>query len=447
MTIREYLLGIPSSRPACLSETEKIRFSDLVETSLRLPDTVTRPRIALRFKKTELAIRALSALDGRVQALMLLPSSLDSVTSATLVERAQCDWVISDMDLGQALGKVPILHWDELSGSPFVPATPMRTDWILCTSGTTAEPKLVRYCLESLIQTTKLDPARSADVRWGLLYDYARFAGLQVLLQSLLSGATLLSPEFNSSHAEQVRFLSQQACTHLGGTPTLWRKLLMTPEFDQLRLRHATLGGEIADDRLLKILRERMPETGIRHIYASTEAGVGFSVNDGYAGFPADYLNSSQQGAQLKISEGRLFIRRTGEQASYLNQDTNIQEPDGFIDTGDLVEVSGDRVNFLGRASGVINVGGNKVHPEVIEQVLLDHKDISMARVYARDSPITGSLVMADVVAAEGVEDYTALKQSVESHCQAFLQRYQRPVAIHVVNGIAITEAGKMRRY
>ena len=38
-----------------------------------------------------------------------------------------------------------------------------------------------------------------------------------------------------------------------------------------------------------------------------------------------------------------------------------------LLDTQDLVRVEGERVYFLGMASGAINVGGNKVNPEEVE--------------------------------------------------------------------------------
>ncbi len=447
MTVAEHLLGIPPSRRAWQDEADAGRFSDLREIRWRLPDAVPQPRIALRLKSVASAIRVLCAFDGRVQALVLLPPSLDEMTSARLAERARCDWVISDVDSGPALGGVPVLRCAALSGYSGSAAAPMPTDWIHCTSGTTAEPKLVRHNLASLTRTSRLDPQRSTDVRWGLLYDYTRFAGLQVLLQSLLSGATLLAPEMDWALEARIRFLSTHGCTHLGGTPTLWRTLLMTPEFDQLRLRQLSLGGEIADDRLLALLRSRMPGAGIRHIYASTEAGVGFSVNDGRAGFPAKYLGDFLPDVKLKISDGRLFVGRAGTGAApYLDAPDDAIDADGFIDTGDLVEVCGDRVMFLGRASGVINVGGNKVHPEAVERVLLEHAGVAMARVYARANPIAGALVMADIVAGAGYEDAAALTQSVLRHCEARLDRHQRPAMLRVVERIGATAAGKMSR-
>src|SRR2546428_11233925 len=73
-------------------------------------------------------------------------------------------------------------------------------------------------------------------------------------------------------------------------------------------------------------------------------------------------------------------------------------DQEGFVDTGDIVERRGDRYYFLGRRSGVINVGGLKVYPEEVEAVINRHPAVRMSYGRARRSPITGSLVAADVV-------------------------------------------------
>jgi acyl-coenzyme A synthetase/AMP-(fatty) acid ligase len=74
--------------------------------------------------------------------------------------------------------------------------------------------------------------------------------------------------------------------------------------------------------------------------------------------------------------------------------------PTGFVDTGDIVERRGERYYFVGRKDGVINVGGHKVRPEEVEAVLNCHPGVRMSFVRGRKSPITGAVVVADVVAS-----------------------------------------------
>src|SRR5215469_7789308 len=62
----------------------------------------------------------------------------------------------------------------------------------------------------------------------------------------------------------------------------------------------------------------------------------------------------------------------------------------GWVDTGDLVELRGDRYFFMGRRGGIINVGGQKVHPEEVEAVINRHPAVHSSLVKARKSPVMG---------------------------------------------------------
>ncbi len=68
--------------------------------------------------------------------------------------------------------------------------------------------------------------------------------------------------------------------THLTGTPSHWRRALMSPAIARIAPRYVRLSGEIADQAVLDRLKVQFPDAAIGHAYASTEAGVGFEVTD-----------------------------------------------------------------------------------------------------------------------------------------------------------------------
>jgi acyl-CoA synthetase (AMP-forming)/AMP-acid ligase II len=72
-----------------------------------------------------------------------------------------------------------------------------------------------------------------------------------------------------------------------------------------------------------------------------------------------------------------------------------LADADGFVDTGDMVELRGERYHFVGRRGGVINIGGLKVHPEEVETVINRHESVRMSRARSRRSPITSAIVVA----------------------------------------------------
>ncbi|MEO0358842.1 MAG: AMP-binding protein, partial [Pseudomonadota bacterium] len=292
----------------------------------------------------------------------------------------------------------------------------------------------------------KLNSARGAANRWGMVYEYGRFAGLQVLLQSVLSGAVLITPDLSDPLETQIAFLADQDCTHLSATPTLWRKIIMTRGHDTIPLQQVTMGGEIADDRILAAAKATYPQARVVHIFASTEAGVGFSVADGLAGFPEQFLTDPPAGVGLHIHDDQLYVRNTDVQAKYLNSDVSFADADGWVSTGDSVTRKDGRVYFLGRANGVINVGGNKAHPEEIERILRDHDAVAAVRIYAKSNPFTGALVAADVVLRDPNADQKEARTAILDYAKTRLIKHEVPQLLKFVDGFDTNAAGKMIR-
>ncbi|WP_214000073.1 hypothetical protein [Arsukibacterium sp.] len=146
---------------------------------------------------------------------------------------------------------------------------------------------------------------------------------------------------------------------------------------------------------------------------------------------------------QLKVDQQQhLWLKGP---ATFAPELANRVDADGFLNTEDLVELTADRVLFLGRASGVINVGGNKVHPEQVEQVVLQVPGVAACRVYAKSSSILGQLVMAQLVATQDT-DITELVARVTQHCQRQLQRHQIPIKFQLVAALPLAGSGKQAR-
>lgn len=321
------------------------------------------------------------------------------------------------------------------------PLEGIATRWSIATSGTTGEPKWYSHTFESLASSAKYSN-NLQELCWALLYQPFRFAGLQVVLQALLSGADLLDAVEYEPIA-LTSLLIKHEVTAISATPSLWRQLLMTGQLSALNLRHITLGGEIADQSVLDKLSRLFPKAKLRHIYASTETGVGLVVSDGRAGFPVNWLENSRLPVVLKMSgEYHLLVKPSHAICYSLAEQTDSL---GFVDTQDVVEIKGDRVQFIGRSTGVINVGGNKVLPEKVEQVLLQCPEVSQARVYSKKSALMGELVVADITIVNTV-DRSLVKQEVFKICKNQLQRFEIPTKINVVEDISHDPSGKLNR-
>jgi acyl-CoA synthetase (AMP-forming)/AMP-acid ligase II len=207
------------------------------------------------------------------------------------------------------------------------------------------------------------------------------------------------------------------------------------------------LSGEIADQAVLDGLAQAFPNASVGHAYASTEAGVGFAVNDGREGFPSSLVGQGGS-VEMKVVDGSLRIRSRRAAHAYVGKNAAaLTDGDGFVDTGDMVELRGDRYYFVGRRGGIINIGGLKVHPEEIEAVINRHADVRMSRAKSRRSPITGSVVVADVIlTAEGAGRAKAIKDEILADCRASLASHKVPAVIRFVEALDVTPAGKLAR-
>ncbi|XKH36917.1 AMP-binding protein [Azospirillum doebereinerae] len=302
-------------------------------------------------------------------------------------------------------------------------------------SGTTGTPKRITHNFSRL--SDRLKGLSDVGARWLLTYEPAAFAGLQVILTAAAAGALLVSVP-GGGVAELVRAARQHAVTHVSGTPSFWRGFLMAAGDAVPPLRSVTLGGEAADQPLLDRLRQTFPEARLRHIYASTEAGALFAVADGRAGFPAEWLSEGRDGVALRIRDGVLEVR--SPRAMLAAPGTG----DGWLDTGDLVEVAGDRVLFAGRRDGLVNVGGVKVSPEAVEQRLLAVPGVADAAVVPVANPITGFLLTATVVPAPG-GDEAALRAALRA-ATADLVPAARPRVLTLAAHIPLGATGKKSR-
>jgi acyl-CoA synthetase (AMP-forming)/AMP-acid ligase II len=275
---------------------------------------------------------------------------------------------------------------------------------------------------------------------------------LQIYLRAVLAGSPLL---LSSSGEPMVDFLQRAAAgavTHISGTPSHWRRALMSGEAGLLTPQYVRLSGEVADQPLLDNLRAAYPHARIAHAFASTEAGVAFDVNDGLAGFPVEFLDNASSGIELKVVDQTLRIRSGRNAARYLGAAPGVLvSEDGYVDTGDMVELVDGRYYFRGRMGGVINVGGLKVYPEEVESVLNADPRVRMSLVRSRRNPITGAVVVADVVLANPTSSAAAdapdlVKSDLLNTCRRALAAHKVPAMLRFVPALEFTAAGKLVR-
>ena len=432
-----------------------VSLSDLLRgTSLggRLLDLSGRS-VLLATQDQLAAALALIDLDGVARRLIICPPDLSSEHLSSVIERAGVDAIVSDRDLHDQGGLGVRLH--VLCSLAIAPAEGAQTDrhateWVLLTSGTTGVPKMLIHSLPGLTAPIKSGQNQGSDVIWGTFYDIRRYGGLQIFLRAVLGRGSFVLSGADESPGDYLLRLGAHGVTHISGTPSHWRRAMMSPSARAIAPRYVRLSGEIADQGILNTLRSFYPQAAVGHAYASTEAGVGFEVNDGREGFPASMVGGLGD-VEMKVEDGSLRIRSARIAIGYIGEESAaLMDDEGFVDTGDIVELRGDRYYFLGRRSGVINVGGLKVHPEEVETVINRHPAIRMSLVRSRRSPITGSVVVADVVLKGDQSDTSSqiadLKREILQLCHDSVAAYKIPATIRVVPALDVAPAGKLAR-
>ena len=137
-------------------------------------------------------------------------------------------------------------------------------------------------------------------------------------------------------------------------------------------LNHSHLSRGFARCSKIGQARPRLAELSSRFLFA---------VDDGREGFPADLIGRNRDGVEMKVVDGSLRIRSRRTARTYIGAGAPpLADAEGFVDTGDMIELRGERYHFVGRRGGIINIGGLKVHPEEIEAVINQHESVRMSR-------------------------------------------------------------------
>ncbi len=393
-------------------------------------------------------------LDGAAARMIVCPPGFPDAHLPEICKKAGADAIVTDREAScfSGVSACEIVSLSANLTTGFAPRAASRaTEWVLFTSGTTGLPKLAAHSLAALTGAIKGAALQEPHV-WATFYDIRRYGGLQIFLRAMLGNASLVLSSPDEPVADHLGRLGRHGVTHISGTPSHWRRVLMSPAGPSFSPRTVRLSGEIADQAVLDGLRARFPAASVGHAYASTEAGVGFEVSDGREGFPASYAGSGLREVEMKVEDGSLLIRSKRTAGRYIGEERTLIREDGFVNTGDTVELRGNRYYFTGRRDGVINVGGQKVHPEEVETVINRHPSVSASLVKTQRNPIVGAIVVADVVLnpaepqSPSQERRAALQREILDACRAQLPNHKVPALIRFLPALDLTSGGKLAR-
>jgi long-chain acyl-CoA synthetase len=313
---------------------------------------------------------------------------------------------------------------------------------VLFSSGSTGEPKAAVHDLVPLLEKFKVRRQRLRTISF-LLYDH--IGGINTMLHTLANGGCLITVQDRNPDAV-LRAVEKHRVELLPTSPTFLNLMLLSESYrryDLSSLQTITYGTEPMSDTVLKRLHKLFPQVALRQTYGLSEVGI---LRSKSSSSDSLWIKIGGEGYETRVVDSILEIKAKSAMLGYLNAPTPFTA-DGWLSTGDAVEVEGEYLRILGRKSEQINVGGEKVYPTEVENVILELPSVADVMVHGEKNAITGEIVCADVTPAPGAsEAEREFVSRIKEHCRSKLQRYKVPVKINLVAGSAYSDRFKKVR-
>lgn len=301
-----------------------------------------------------------------------------------------------------------------------------RPGLVIFSSGSTGNHKAVLHDFAALLEKFRKPRQRKCTLTF-LLFDH--IGGIDTLMNTLASGGSVATVA--AREPELVcRAIERHRVHTLPTSPTFLNLLLLAEAYkgrDLSSLKVIAYGTEPMPAGTLQRLREVFPQVSLVQTYGMSELGVLRSRSKDSGSL---WIKFSGEGFETKIVDGILWVRTPTAMLGYLNA-PDLFDAEGWLNTQDAVEVDGEYLRILGRASDLINVGGQKVYPAEVEGVLIDMENVRDVAVYGERNALTGQIVAArfNLIAPE---DLATFKRRMRAFCKGRLAPYQIPVRVEV---------------
>lgn len=299
---------------------------------------------------------------------------------------------------------------------------------VLFSSGSTGKPKGMLHDFERVMDKFRIARKPVVAIPF-LMLDH--FGGINTILAITASLGTVVTAE-NRSIATICEAIAAHKVELLPTTPSFLTLIAATniaQRYDLSSLKRITYGTETMPQATLDRIRIRFPKVELQQTYGLSEVGVLRSVSrpDGSL-----WVRIGGSGFETEVRDGILWIRSDYRMVGYLNAPSGFDEK-GWFNTQDRVEVDGDYFRILGRITDLINVGGQKVYPAEVEDVILAQSNIADVVVTGEKHALLGQIVVAKV-ALHGPEPHDELRLRLRKACLAKLTAFKVPVKVELLD-------------
>ena len=298
---------------------------------------------------------------------------------------------------------------------------------VLFTSGTSGEPKAAIHNLSKLLIKFENRRKTLKTINF-LLFDH--WGGLNTMFHTISNGGVVITVRDRNPFTI-CEIIERHKIELLPASPTFLNLLIISGaynKYDLSSLKVISYGTEPMPQSTLNKMHELFPEIRLQQTYGLIELGVLRSKSESNNSL---WVKIGGEGYDTRIVDGILQIKADSAMLGYLNAPSPFTE-DGYFITGDAVEVKGEYLKILGRKSEIINVGGEKVYPSEVENVIQQYENIAEAVVYGEKNPIMGKIVCSNISLIQPVENEKEFIKNLKSFCRKNLLNYQVPVKINI---------------
>ena len=339
---------------------------------------------------------------------------------------------------------------------------------IIFTTGTTGEPKGVVLSHGNIVAAARnintFIKNTSAD-REVVPLPLSHSFGLGRLRCVLLAGGTIIISRGFTFPRELFHALEKWRATGLSFVPAGLSILLRLTdskigEYSE-QLRYIEIGSAPMPLDHKKLLMRMLPKTRICMHYGLTEASRSSFIEFHESRHKLDSIGKASPNVKIRIvdeknedlppdQKGRIFVKGEMVLKEYWKNKTLTREnfKDGWFCTGDVGHKDEDGYIYLdGREKEIINVGGLKVSPLEVENILNHHGDIDDCACIGIPDPmgITGETVKVFMVSM-GKNDNLPSASDLKSFLNGKLEPYKIPTEYEWIKSIPKTSSGKVQR-
>ena len=335
---------------------------------------------------------------------------------------------------------------------------------IIFTSGSTGEPKGVMISHKNIIANTnsiieylKLTSNDTIGIVLPFFYCY----GLSLLHTHLKVGGSIVLNNSFIFLGSVINDLKKYKCTGFSGVPSHFQILLKKSQsFKNTKfpdLRYVTQAGGKLHDVFIKEFVDAFPKIDFFVMYGQTEATARLSympptmlknklssIGKAIPGVQLKVVNN--KGETTKINEqGELLAKGDNIMLGYYKdiEATNITIKDGWLHTGDIAKVDSDGYFYIvARKKEIIKVGGKRVSPKEIEEVILSIPEVVDCTIKGISDDILGEAIQATIVLKDNTKQ-EKMKENILYTCAEKLSMYKIPQKIVFESAIAMSATGK----